>query len=495
MTGKSAHSPLSSREAGILLHPTSLPGPWDNGDLGADAYRFIDFMVEAGHTVWQILPLGPTHDDRSPYQCLSVHAGNPLLISLEKLVEEGWLDAVEPGPGWDLKHAHLRRAFEGFRQHAGGWAREALSEFVAANAGWLDDYALYRVLKDIYHHRSWSEWPAGLRDREPEALAAAREEHAEAIEFIRFNQFVFFHQWGALRRYANERAITIFGDLPIFVAHDSADVWAQREYFRLDETGHPLVVAGVPPDYFSATGQRWGNPHYDWARMEADGFAWWRARMESQLKLYDLVRIDHFRGFEAYWEVPAHEETAINGRWVKAPGDALFDALRQEFDPLPVVAEDLGTITPEVHALRRKFALPGMKVLHFAFDSGPDNPYLPHAHQRNCVVYTGTHDNDTTLGWYQTLAPETRESMLEYLGWPSEEMPWALIRAAYRSIARLAVVPMQDLLALGSEHRMNRPGTTEDNWNWRFTWEMVADDLAPYLKGMVSSYGRFGKKR
>lgn len=489
MTQHLAHTTLQRRQAGILLHPTSLPGPWHCGDLGAEAWHFVDFLAAAGQQVWQILPLGPTHEDLSPYQSLSAHAGNPQLISIETLQAQGWLEAVTPDPRREAKASLLARAWQGFQARADAAARAALRQFID-DAHWLDDYILFCLIKRLENGRGWTEWPAPLRDRDPAALAALRQQYADGLAVLQFEQFVFDQQWQALKRHANGKGIAIFGDMPIFVAHDSADVWAQRQCFDLDESGRPTVVAGVPPDYFSATGQRWGNPHYDWEWMEADGFRWWCQRLEGQLRLFDLVRIDHFRGFDAYWEIPAHEETAINGRWVKAPGDALFNVLAERFNPLPVVAEDLGTITPEVTALRDKYALPGMRILHFAFEGGADNPYLPHNHTENSVVYTGTHDNDTTLGWWRSRSEPLRHSVLEYLGQPAEAMPWPLIRAAYASVARLAIVPLQDVLELGSEHRMNTPGTTVGNWQWRFRWDQVAPDRAPRLRRLAELYRR-----
>lgn len=485
------HSPLQQRSAGILLHPTSLPGPWGSGDLGPQAYHFVDFLAAAGQRIWQILPIGPTHSDGSPYQSLSVYAGSPSLVSIDLLVEWGWLEAAAierrevaaKGPLIALAHEHFRVGAEAAH-------RAEYADFVERNRHWLDDYALFRCLRSEQQEWGWSAWPAPLRDREPAALEQARARLAEPLERIRFEQFLFFRQWGLLKAHANRKGVHIFGDMPIFVAHDSADVWARREYFLLDATGRPSVVAGVPPDYFSTTGQRWGNPHYDWAYMERHGFDWWLQRMETQLTLFDLVRIDHFRGFQAYWEIAVEEPTAINGRWIEAPGDALFARLREHFDPLPVVAEDLGIITAEVVALRTKYALPGMKILHFAFDGGPDNPYLPHNQEANSVVYTGTHDNNTTVGWFSEQPPHARAHVLEYLGSPSEPIPWPLIRSAYASVANLAIVPLQDVLALGSEHRMNVPGTCAGNWRWRFEWEMVPQGLVERLRHMVHMYGR-----
>lgn len=475
------------RRAGLLLHPTSLPGPQPRGDLGREAHNFIDFLAAAGMGVWQMLPLGPTHEDLSPYQCTSVHAGDPQLISLAALVDDGWLDAKDARRSSEeaLAIAHVI-----FREQADSEARQAFDAFRNTHAAWLPDFALYQALREAQGGRSWTDWPAPLRDRDPAALKAARHELAGRIEGVAFEQFLFFRQWQALRAHARAAGIRLFGDMPIFVAHDSAEVWAHREYFLLDDEGRPTVVAGVPPDYFSETGQRWGNPLYDWARMQADGFAWWVERLRTQRELFDLIRIDHFRGFEAYWEIPAEAETAIDGRWVHAPGRALFARLREVFGELPLVAEDLGTITPEVEALRREFGLPGMKILQFAFGGGADNPYLPHWHERLSVVYTGTHDNDTTLGWYASVPAEVQAHVQAYLGHPGEAMPWPLIRAALASVAALAVVPMQDVLALDSAHRMNRPGEAEGNWRWRFEWKMVPGDLAKRLHGLNALYGR-----
>lgn len=474
---------LGQRRSGVLLHPSCLPGPGASGSLGPQAHRFVDFLQQAGQSVWQMLPLGPSADG-CPYTALSVHAGNPQLISAELLRDKGWLD---PGNAGSESGACVER----FSANAEAEAQHAYARFKEANSDWLDDYVLFRALREAHGRRAWTRWPAELRERNEDALAQARAQLGTQLERLRFEQFVFFDQWEALKGYANKRGMRIFGDMPIFVAHDSADVWAQREYFRLAPDGEPAVVAGVPPDYFSQTGQRWGNPLYDWERMRADGFGWWRRRMRSQLHLFDIVRIDHFRGFEACWEVPANEETAMNGRWVPAPGDALFTALAADFPELPVVAEDLGYITPEVHALRHRYGFPGMLVLQFAFDSGPDNPYLPHNHPRNAVVYTGTHDNDTTLSWFQALDDEQRRHVLGYLGWREDPMPWPLIRSALASPARLAIVPMQDILGLGPGHRMNTPGTTsEGNWRWRFSWEQLSAQSTERLAAFTRLYGR-----
>ena len=485
---------LDGRRAGILLHPTSLPGEAENGTLGTEALRFLDFLAESGLHVWQMLPLGPTHADRSPYQCLSVHAGNPRLISFAQLEAWGWLPraaGLAPANG-AVRQALLAQAREIFLTQGGAPEMEA---FDAAHAFWLEDYALYVALRQEHAHRAWWQWPEPVRDRAPAALAEARSRHADDLALVRFEQFVFFRQWHELRRAAQTRGVQLFGDLPIFVAHDSADVWAQRDYFDLDAAGQPRVVAGVPPDYFSPTGQRWGNPLYNWTRLQADGFRWWIERLRTQFDLFDLVRIDHFRGFEACWQIPADEATAINGRWMPAPGEALFQALQNEFGTLPVVAEDLGLITPAVHRLREQFGFPGMRILQFAFDGGADNPYLPHNHEVNSVVYTGTHDNNTTLAWFESLSVEQQCSVLDYLGHPGEPMPWPLMRAAFASVARLAILPMQDVLQAGPGHRMNIPGSNTDNWQWRFTWDQIPPGLAARLRGLAQRYGRLDQTR
>jgi 4-alpha-glucanotransferase len=405
------------------------------------------------------------------------------LISREDLVSRGWLDA-------DAGNT-LAQARHGFENRAETLEKQAFTDFKLLHANWLDDYALYQAIRQSQDGKSWFEWPAPLRNRQRSELSRFRRYNAPAIEQVCFEQYVFFLQWQAVRAHAHRQGIALFGDMPIYVAADSADIWAGREFFSTDADGNLDFVAGVPPDYFSANGQRWGNPLYRWDRIQADDFRWWLDRFRTQLLLFDIIRLDHFRGFEKYWEVPSSEATAINGRWVEAPGDALFGRMRETFGDLPLVAEDLGTITPEVDALRRRYDLPGMKILQFAFDDGPDNPYLPHNHVPQSVVYTGTHDNNTTLGWYQDRDVHARHKVNEYLGNPSEDMPWPLLRTALASVARLAILPMQDILALGNGHRMNLPGTTENNWNWKFDWPQVAPDLAGRMQQMIRLYGRY----
>ena len=473
------------RRAGILLHPTSLPGDGETGDLGAAAYYFVDFLHDCGITAWQMLPLGPTLESGSPYQCLSVHAGNTGLISLDALVEQGWLSSAQ-----GARDKLLQTARQAFVKVANSHDSADYANFKYQQAFWLDDYALFKVLKVHFGNQPWWEWPEDFRDRKPAELPRIARQFAEELEQQRFEQYLFFRQWRELRAYANERGILLFGDMPIFVAHDSADVWINQHQFYLDEQGQPIVIAGVPPDYFSATGQRWGNPLYNWDRMSENGFLWWVERVRTQLELFDLIRIDHFRGFEAYWEIPANEETAINGRWVKAPGRELFNTLLEQCRQLPFVAEDLGIITPQVEALRDDYGFPGMKILQFAFGGDAKNPYLPHNHIRTSVAYTGTHDNNTSLGWYEECDEKTQEHLNDYLGYPSESMPWPLIRSALASTSALAVIPMQDLLELGSEARMNTPGTCCGNWDWRFQWSQVNPDLATRMRHLLEQYGR-----
>ena len=485
---------LSRRRAGVLLHITSLPGCFGNGDLGKEAYRFVDFLADTGVSVWQMLPLGPTHLDGSPYQCLSVHAGNPLLINLDWLVGRGWLSPIDSADASSLSREYrcvrLREAYQLFSRNAEPKDRAEFEEFNHAQADWLESYALYIALRNENNCKSWEYWPESVRDRHTNAINVASQRLAEEIEAAKFEQYIFFKQWQELKTYANQRGVLLFGDMPIFVSGDSDAVWAHREYFCIGDDGKPEVVAGVPPDYFSETGQRWGNPHYNWERLQLDGFSWWIRRMRTQLQLFDWIRIDHFRGLESYWEIPAMEPTAIHGRWVKAPGDAMLRAIYANFGELPLIAEDLGIITPEVEKLRDEFNLPGMKILQFAFEGGSSNPYLPHHHPANSVVYTGTHDNDTTLSWFELLPEHQKSYVYEYLGNPQHPMPWVLIQAAMASVARLAIVPMQDLLELGLGARMNTPGTTEGNWQWRFGWDQLTDDRKNRLAYLIQVYGR-----
>ena len=464
-------APLEHRRAGVLLHVTSLPVDGRTsagGDLGDSAYRFVDFLAAAGCSVWQVLPLVPTHeDDGSPYNARSSMAGNPDLISRERQADDG----LTPGS----LTGEQRAAFE-------SWCEERRE--------WLDPYVEFTALRELLDKAPWPTWEPGLRDRHPRRVEEALADHADRMDTLRFEQWVFASQWQALHEYAASKGVLIFGDLPIFVSLDSADVWASRDLFELDESGRPTTVTGCPPDYFAADGQRWNNPHYDWTAMAADGYAWWRRRIARQRELFDLVRIDHFRGFEAALHVPADAPTARDGWWEAGPGPAILAALVEAAGPGTLVAEDLGVITPEVDALRRSFGLPGMKVLQFAFDGDPDNPYLPHRHGEQSVVYTGTHDNDTTLGWWRGLDDHTRERVRSVLVDPDEPMPWALIHLALRSTARLAIVPAQDLLGLGSESRMNVPGTDEGNWNWRASPGSFDGALAQGVRSLVTEAGR-----
>jgi len=494
------------RSSGILFHPTSLPGAYGIGDLGDEAHEFLRLLVESGQTFWQVMPLGPTGYGDSPYQAFSAFAGNPLLVSPDKLVADGYLDAAPPmphfpaervdyGPVIEYKFELLRGAFGFFQRQATPAQRDAFHQFCQANAFWLDDYALFMALKRHHGGGVWSQWKPEIATRQPAAVQRWSERLREEIEREKYQQFLFDQQWSQLRRAANAQGVRIIGDAPIFVAYDSADVWAHPEMFRLDATGRPTHVAGVPPDYFSPTGQLWGNPLYRWDWMADHGFGWWIERLRKIFEVVDVVRLDHFRGFEAYWEVPAGEETAINGHWVQGPGMALFAAARQALGELPIIAEDLGVITPEVEALRDECGFPGMKVLQFAFGSGAENPYLPHNYTQNCVVYTGTHDNDTTIGWFATREAEERKAIQEYLARDGHDIAWDLMRLAHSSVAELAVVPLQDVLRLGSAARMNTPGRADGNWGWRLQKGMFTDELVQHLHDMTRIYGRLPKEK
>jgi 4-alpha-glucanotransferase len=493
----------TARASGILLHPTSLPGRWGIGDLGAAAYAFVDFLEASGQRLWQVMPLGPTGYGDSPYQSFSASAGNPMLISPDVLLGEGLLadedvadapqfpdDHVDYGAVIQFKLQLLRRSYERFTEHASPGLRQEMSDFRARNHMWLNDYTLFAALKARHGGASWVNWDAPIARHEPDAVAHWVQELNHEVQFHTYMQFLFRRQWTRLKDYANERGIRIIGDIPIFVAYDSADVWANRELFSIDEDGNPIFVAGVPPDYFSATGQLWGNPLYCWDVLAERGYDWWIERFRGTFALFDIVRLDHFRGFAAYWEVPASEETAINGRWVTGPGAALFEAVQDALGELPIIAEDLGLITPDVEELRDRLGFPGMKVLHFAFGGKPDDPYLPHNYAPNCVVYTGTHDNDTTLGWWQTLPESERTFAQIYMGRDGHDISWDLIRLASSSVASMAIFPLQDVLKLGSEARMNTPGQAAGNWSWRYMPDQLNSDVAGRLRQLTEIYGR-----
>lgn len=502
------------RSSGILLHPSSLPGRFGIGDLGDEAYRFADFLAAGGQSLWQVLPLGPTGYGDSPYACYSAFAGNTLLISPGRLIDAGLLtsDDLADTPAFaesqvDFESVHefkdkiLRKAYDRFAATKDTDLRRYFEAFCLNHAAWLDDYALFRALKDVHGGKSWHEWDAPFVRRDPNALARAREALRAGIEAQQFYQFLFFKQWSELKAYCNDRGIRLIGDIPIFVAHDSSDVWTNPDQFKLDQDGRPIVVAGVPPDYFSKTGQLWGNPLYNWERMIADGFKWWIKRVQSTLQTVDILRIDHFRGFVACWEIPGGDQTAERGRWVEAPGRELFLAIRNALGELPIIAEDLGVVTPEVEKLRDDFGFPGMRILQFAFSSDPKNQDLPHNYHPNVVVYTGTHDNDTTVGWFQSVAGEgstrdaeqierERQFGLKYLNTTGAEIHWDFIRAVLASCADTAVVPLQDVLGLGTEARMNLPNSTSGNWSWRFKAGELTNEIQARLRELSELFGR-----
>ena len=492
-----------ARASGILLHPTSLPGPHGSGDFGVAATHFVDWLVAAGQSLWQILPLGGIGPGNSPYMSSSAFAGNVLLIDLTALQQRGWLHADDLMPArafeqqrldftvvvpWRMER--LRRAAAAFARGARADEQCAFDVFCLGQADWLDDYALFMALADAHAWQPWSDWEPALVRRDAQALGQARAQHAEAIAFWKFCQWCFFDQWFRLKAYANAHGVRIVGDAPIFVAYQSADVWSRQELFELGADGRPQVVAGVPPDYFSATGQRWGNPLYRWDAHAAEGYAWWTERVRRTVELVDIVRIDHFRGFVAYWEIPASEPTAVVGRWMPGPGAALFQAVEAALGKLPIIAEDLGVITPEVDALRQGFDLPGMRVLHFAFGGDNANTYLPHNYCANTVVYGGTHDNNTSVGWWQEASPAERSHVCHYLAIDGHDIAWDLIRAACASVADTAIHAMQDVLELGAVHRMNLPGKGDGYWEWRFTWEQVRPAHAARLKHLCGLFGR-----
>ncbi|HKD45347.1 MAG TPA: 4-alpha-glucanotransferase [Candidatus Angelobacter sp.] len=495
---------LFERSAGILLHPTSLPSPGGIGDLGPEAYVFADFLARARQGLWEVLPLSPPGMNHSPYSATSGFAGNPLLVSLERLARHGWIDqnlitrGLPATPHYRIdfeevesfKMPLLRQAAQTFLEKSDG-NRRRFEDFKRETAWWLDDFVLFEVIRRVHHRAVWSSWPRELARREPEGLHRFGMEHQRELEVERAIQFAFFEQWRALRGYCGRRGIRIVGDVAIFVDYDSTDVWRNPELFWLDDNLQPTVVSGVPPDAFSSTGQRWGNPLYHWDVCRERGFQWWLQRIDWALRTCDIIRLDHFRGFESYWEIPASEPTAVHGRWMKGPKDELFRVLNDRLGDLPFIAEDLGLITSEVHALRDRLDIPGMKVLQFAFGDPGAHIYLPHSYIRNCVVYTGTHDNDTTLGWWRSGATREERAHAEaYLGPLNEDIVWAFIRVALASVARFALVPLQDVLGLGSEARMNTPSRLEGNWGWRFVPGVLTADLADRLAALTAMCDR-----
>ena len=495
------------RSSGILMHPTSLPGPGGIGSLGGVAKLFLDSMAASGQQIWQLLPMVPTGHGDSPYSGTSAFGGEPMLIDLPWLVAQAWLSqadcvADEPAAGDRVdfaavrryKYPRLRKAWATFQAKATAPERQALADFEAAQASWLADFTLYTALKDAHEGQGWSDWEPGLVSRQPATLKTWRDKLADDVAFHGFCQYLFDRQWREVRAYATSLGIRIMGDIPIFVAYDSADVWANQSLFHLDANGQPTSVSGVPPDYFSETGQLWGNPLYRWDVLAKSAYAWWVARFRQSFYLYDTIRIDHFRGFESYWAIPAGEKTAIKGKWQPGPGEALFKAVKSALGVLPIVAEDPGEITPEVEALRDTLGFPGMKILQFAFDT-PRNPFLPHNFTRNCVVYTGTHDNDTTRGWFDKLSPVERRAVQSYLGRDGHDIAWDLIRLGLGSVADMAITPMQDILDLGTDARMNLPGQGQGNWNWRMLPEQWTDFQQARLLDLTRMYGRLAPKK
>ncbi|MBD2461471.1 4-alpha-glucanotransferase [Oscillatoria sp. FACHB-1407] len=497
------------RASGVLLHPTSLPSPHGIGDLGASAYAFVDFLERSGQRLWQILPLGPTGYEHSPYTMnFSAFAGNPLMISLEQLAQEGLLNRDELVPLTDAnpeqvdfdrviphKFEFLKRAFDRFQTSRNTDQQAEFEQFCQQQSWWLDDFVLFMALLDANGGKPWSQWEPAIARRDPAALQAQSEKLAENIQFQQFLQFKFFEQWSRLRAYANQRNIQIIGDVSIYVCHNSSDVWANPELFKLDpQTLEPAYIAGVPPDYFSETGQLWGNPVYEWERSQQTQFDWWIKRFKATLLYVDLVRVDHFRGFEAYWQVRAGEPTAINGEWVKAPGQEFFETLQERLGSLPILAEDLGIITPEVEELRDRFHFPGMRILMFAFD-GSDSIHLPHHYIQNCIVYSGTHDNDTAIGWWEKASSTEKNRLADYLGYASaddiHDINWVLIRVALASVANSAILPLQDLLGLDGRARMNDPSKIPGNWRWRYTnSDLLTNELSQQLHHLTQLYSR-----
>jgi 4-alpha-glucanotransferase len=492
-----------ARSSGILLHPTSLPGAFGSGDLGASCYHFIDWLVTAGQSVWQMLPVGPIGITNSPYLSLSAFAGNPLLLDLQELVNHGWLEKKELSNSYDfpdlrvdyskvksVRMAILEKSAKNFFKSGDPEDHKQFETFCEIEKSWLNDYALFQVLDNKFKGTAWTSWDQNLSRRNKSALLNISEELSEQMRFHMFTQWCFVCQWRSLKKYANDRGIKLVGDIPIFVAHHSTDVWVQPKAYHLDKNGFPTVVAGVPPDYFSSTGQRWGNPIYRWKKMKTDNYNWWSERFRRTFELFDIMRIDHFRGFESYWEIQAEEKNAIKGRWVKGPDIDFFKKVQNKLGGLPIIAEDLGIITPKVHALREKLDFPGMKVLQFAFSGGPENNYLPHNYKQNCVVYTGTHDNDTTQGWYEKASNHERDFVRRYCITDGKNIHCDLIKLALQSAADIAIIPFQDVIGLGSEGRMNFPGTSKGNWEWRFTWDQVGPEPAKWLYDLSALFGR-----
>lgn len=494
-----------TRRSGILLHPTSLPGPYGSGDLGSEAYNFANWLSLARQSLWQMLPLCDIGAGNSPYMSPSAFGGNVLLISLEKCRDAGWLIGEElvPVPASEPHRIHfsaishyrvdrLKLASERFFELSDNTTRQSFLEFCTKNAYWLDNYALFKSINEVYKSEKsgWQSWPKGLAQREKKALSAFADGHIKDIRFWKFCQWCFHEQWSELHTYCQYRDIDIIGDMPIFVSLNSADVWANPELFELDENGFPAAVAGVPPDKFSDSGQHWGNPLYRWETHANTGYKWWIQRVKYMMTLFDTVRIDHFRGFEAYWAIPATAEKPSEGQWMPGPGDSFFDTLKKEFSSFSFIAEDLGVITPAVKELRKKYGLPGMRILQFAFDRNPHNPYLPHNYKPDTVVYTGTHDNDTARGWWKNLPEWEKDFARRYLAVKGDWIQWDLIRSAWSSTATLALTPYQDVLGLGSEGRMNTPGESSGAWAWRFSWDQVQGWYSDYLAQMTEIYGR-----
>lgn len=500
------------RQAGILLHPTCFPGPDGIGDLGPAAYQWVDSIKKAGFTLWQVLPLGPTGYGDSPYQCFSAFAGNPLLISPSFLLDDGLLhrsdlanrptfpmDHIDYGSAIQWKNRLLQCAYDRFCQIHPPLMTDEFNDFQEEQKDWLEDYSTFMAIKEYVGGNAWNEWPRDLRKRIPQAIKDFQKEHAQKIDYQQFQQFLFARQWKQLHSYVNEMGIKIIGDIPLFVAYDSADVWANPDLFFLDPEGAPQYVAGVPPDYFSATGQLWGNPLYKWDYHRQTDYAWWIARIKSTLSLFDLIRLDHFRGFAGYWEIPAGLPTAEKGRWVKGPGAHFLSRVSEVLGSLPIIAEDLGEITPDVIELRDKFNLPGMKIFQFSFASDPTDPFLPHNYTVNCVAYTGTHDNDTTIGWYHSAPEVEKDFCRRYLACDSSGIPWEMIRAVWQSVARIAVAPLQDFLSLDTSARMNFPGRLGGNWVWRMQESGLSDELITRIREFNWLYNRLpelqGKKK